>query len=139
MFNLLEYDRVIFLDADLFPLDNLDHNFSLSFKGNLLYSPRGPHDLHPHGGMFLVRPNREEFKRILWYNATNYVEDDEQILKILYYPYTEICFSGELIHFGGFTKYWSSNDYDYNLLMSSEKEKIQDFFKNFYKKYIERE
>jgi hypothetical protein len=59
-------------------------------------------------------------------------------LQELYYPYTELCFKGEIIHYGSKIKYWNSQKYNKKLLMSENIEQIKAFFIEFYQEYIER-
>ena len=63
---LLEYDRVLFLDSDILPLRNLDYLFELSMQGKLSEYVAFQGAAAPiTASTFLVTPRKGEFERIM--------------------------------------------------------------------------
>ena len=64
---LTEYQRVLYLDADVLPLNNLDYMFELSVGPNpsLQENTVLTYHLEPaNGGFFMLKPNKEDFQHI---------------------------------------------------------------------------
>ena len=62
--NLIEYERVIYMDSDLIPFCNLDYIFDMSYgpraalRNNVIVA----YNHEPaHGGLFMVTPNKEDY------------------------------------------------------------------------------
>lgn len=87
--DMVEYKRVMFLDADTIPLTNMDFYFHLSdpdykdtptlLKPFFLYATRGE---PANGGMFIVEPSREMYEK---YKEA--VRAQHEQAKTLPYPY----------------------------------------------------
>lgn len=112
LFNLIEYEKICFLDADVVLAGNIDDEFD-KFTGEeevFLYSPPDPHHIGISGTMFIIRPDVNYFDtKILPLIAT--YENDEQILEH-YYPYQIGLrqLTHKIIHFSGFLKPWQKGD-----------------------------
>jgi hypothetical protein len=65
LLNYTEYSRILFLDADVLPLCNLDYMFDLSEQGiikeNFIMASRGT---PANGGFFMLRPGIGEYSQI---------------------------------------------------------------------------
>lgn len=92
IFNLVEYDKILFLDADMFILTNIDVMFEKTEGYDCVYSKYvtgryGTDEALPRGGFFTCIPKEGFFEEILNNDAFNNLlhYDDEHILK-------EICF-----------------------------------------------
>lgn len=68
LFNLTEFDKIIFLDADLLILKNLDHCFELPHMTAAVdgeYSNVWPEWPHFNTGFFVIEPNKTEYRKII--------------------------------------------------------------------------
>lgn len=99
-FTFTNYDKVIFLDADLLILKNVDHCFEMPHMTAALdgeYSNIWPKWPHFNAGFMVIKPNKAEFNNILkfigkinpeeiTYNFTDkhYVIADQEILNLYY-------------------------------------------------------
>lgn len=83
VFNLIEYDRVMFLDADVIMLDDFD--FELD-NNTFLFDIRSRYtDINKVcGEMFIVSPNEKLFNLLMKLSAELGLEDDEQCLAYIY-------------------------------------------------------
>jgi hypothetical protein len=65
--NLVQYRRVLLMDADVMPLGNLDYLFELSYEQKMLKENvvvAGP--MEPaNGGLFMLEPNPGDYRRLL--------------------------------------------------------------------------
>ena len=63
---MLEYDRVLYLDADAIPLCNLDYVFDASYRGYLSeYVAMGQYVSPATGSIFLVTPKEGAFQQVM--------------------------------------------------------------------------
>lgn len=132
---LLEnYDKILFLDADLFPLNNFDNIFNQKMECDILCSPRSSFDTHIHGGMFLVHPNKELFYTILKNDFIEHFKDDEEILEYFFGDKKNFYFSEcRYIHFGGIPKYWQSKNFNFKSIIQGSIDECYEFFNYFNK------
>ena len=93
IFNLIEYDRVCFLDADLFILSNIDNLFEKAQEYDCIYAKYltgryGEDEILPQGRFFTVAPNKNFFNNLLNDLQINQLThyDDEHMLKELCFP-----------------------------------------------------
>lgn len=76
-FSFEEYEKILFLDADIVVYNNLDYYFLLEpFCGNRGWAGTLT------GGIFLITPDKSKADYI--FNEFSYCENDEQILNILF-------------------------------------------------------
>jgi hypothetical protein len=63
---MTDYERVLFIDADVLPLCNLDYLCELSMKGTLMDSVVIATGTEPaNGGFFMLRPGKGEYDRLM--------------------------------------------------------------------------
>lgn len=102
VFNLLEYNKVFFLDADCIVSANID----FLFKEDECYW-RNNFDLIS-GTCFLLKPNYQFFINAITYK--NKVFNDEQLLSILFFPLDKPLIDDKIPyiikHIGEKPKYW---------------------------------
>ena len=90
-YNYTEYEKLMFLDADVFILSNLDHCFEASKGIDFLcstYSPIRFSDLvFPLNAIILFKPNKKIFSQILILREKDnyYMRDDEMVVRFLFY------------------------------------------------------
>ena len=127
-FLLKDYDKIIFLDADLFPIQHFDDNFDYEFD-TLQCFTRSATDDHIHGGLFILKPRESEYYNILKLVREIHFENDEEILEYLYgttkFNNYRPC---EFKHYGGRMKYWCFPDYDSEKIVSADAIFINSFF-----------
>lgn len=94
IFNKTEFDKVVFLDADILILKNLDHLFekpdmTCALDGE--YFNLWPDWPHFNSGCMVIEPNKDKFDNILNYvnnlkteELPNYVIADQEILNLYY-------------------------------------------------------
>lgn len=136
IFFLTQYDKILFLDADIIVLKNIDNLFlnktpcfinlandsfqrkSIIKKGELInYSFRG--------GTFLITPNREDFNKLI--NDESSSDDEETLYKyysnkrVFYFPYS---LKNYLFHSAEKPKYWEINSEIYNYIDLKIRNKI---------------
>lgn len=65
VWNMTQYDRIIFLDSDMFLLNNLDYFFDMSVSGKLQTNVIMAQRFIPAGGhLFLMKPNATVYQQI---------------------------------------------------------------------------
>ena len=77
VFEMTEFDKVIFCDADLLVLKNLDHCFELPHMTAALdgeYMNLWPSAPHFNSGFFVVEPKAGELQKILDFAASGHIE-----------------------------------------------------------------
>ncbi len=87
--NMIQYKRILFLDADTLPMTNMDYLFHLSDPDNkdmptllkpfLIYATRGE---PANGGMFMVEPSSELYQEYL-----KVIQKQHESAKTLPYPH----------------------------------------------------
>lgn len=88
VFNLTEYDRVMFLDADVVMMDDFD--YELEHNG-ILFDVRARYDDCKDipkvcGEMFIITPSIDVFNILDTISTENNLQDDEQCLAYIYRP-----------------------------------------------------
>lgn len=106
IFNLEEYDKIIFLDSDIFMLTNCDYMFNFTFpiidqRNNEISS-----------NIFGIHPDKNIWYFILNICFTHPFQNDEEVIGFLYnsnfFPLnTFISNNKNYFHDGGHPKYWS--------------------------------
>ena len=95
IFGLTQYDKIVYLDADVLVLKNLDHLFECSHMTSALdgeYYNIWPNNPHFNAGIFVLEPNKDEYNKIMKFaeeQVTKWNEPqcvaDQEILN-LYFP-----------------------------------------------------
>lgn len=94
IFNLIQFDKIVFLDADIMLMKNLDHLFTKKHMTAALdgeYFNLWPGWDHFNSGCLVVEPSQEEFNNILKYaqslkkeDLPDYVFADQELLNFYY-------------------------------------------------------
>ena len=78
IFNLIQFDKIVFLDADILVLKNLDHLFDYPHLTSAIdgeYFNLWPDDPHFNAGILVIEPNQQEYNNISNY-ISNFSLDD---------------------------------------------------------------
>ena len=142
-FELIDYDRIGFLDADLIPLINIDDWFDLynlghdydGFKTIRYNHITSTLQVYAEGCVGFFTPEKGKFQEIINLIQVNNFHCDEDITSFLYLPHlldtvSSKLYSYPLFHSGGPFKYWLSTFYSPQIIDYSYKE-IQNFLNNF--------
>ena len=65
---LIDYERILYLDADMIPLNDLDYMFRLSFGPNAKLEENTVmmyYNEPANGGMFMLRPDAKDYQQIM--------------------------------------------------------------------------
>ena len=99
IFNLTQFDKIVFLDADIMVMKNLDHLFEKPHMTAALdgeYFNLWPGWDHFNSGCLVIEPKEEEFNNILTYanslreeDLPNYVFADQELLNFYYKDWPE--------------------------------------------------
>ena len=99
IFNLTQFDKIVFLDADIMILKNLDHLFKLPHMTAALdgeYFNIWPGWDHFNSGCLVIEPSNQLFENILQYGKSLKVEDlpeyifaDQEVLNFYYKDWPE--------------------------------------------------
>ena len=123
-FNLVEYDKVMFLDADVVVYKNLDYYFLLE----PLAAYRGYAGTIT-GGILLIKPDAETAKTI--FENYYFCENDEQVLNIVFLGdflknkrYLLEDDNASIYHRADDIKYWTT-------FKLNTSEKVKDFIENY--------
>lgn len=95
IFNMTEYDKVLFLDADIMILKNLDHIFQYPHMTSALdgeYFNIWPDNPHFNSGILLIEPNKDEYQKLLTFATSEAIDNwhrdecfaDQEILNMYY-------------------------------------------------------
>ena len=93
IFDLIEFKKIVFLDADIMVLKNIDHLFTLPHMTAALdgeYFDLWPNWPHFNSGCLVIEPNHDLFLNILNFAHTvnvqdlDYVVADQEILNLYY-------------------------------------------------------
>lgn len=95
IFNMTDYDKLLFLDADIMILKNLDHLFEYPHMTSALdgeYFDLWPDWPHFNSGIMIVEPNKEEYKKIVDFAINDAINQwteptciaDQEILNMYY-------------------------------------------------------
>ena len=104
IFGMTQFDKLIFLDADIMVLKNLDHLFEYPHMTSALdgeYFNLWPDDPHFNSGILIISPNKKEYNQLIDY-ITNFSLDiwnkkqciaDQELLNLYYSNWyqEEIC------------------------------------------------
>ena len=141
-FELIDYDRICYLDSDILPLINIDDWFDLYNLGHdydgfktIRYNDNNEMFLTSEGCLFFITPKKNKFQEIINLIQVNNFHCDEDITSFLYLPHLLDTVSSKLylyplFHSGGPFKYWLSTFYSPQIINYSYKE-IQNFLNNF--------
>lgn len=99
IYDLIEYDKLLFLDSDLFILKNIDDIFEKTKQYNYVTMQcinyqKGLPTLTPWGAFFIFKPKKNLIKSLLTFEILNTYSTDEEILKNVIYP--ELLIKGKL-------------------------------------------
>jgi alpha-N-acetylglucosamine transferase len=67
IFNLTQFDKIIYLDADIMMLKNIDHLFEYPHLTSALdgeYFNIWPDKPHFNAGILVIEPNSDEYKKL---------------------------------------------------------------------------
>ena len=142
-FELTDYERIGFLDADLIPLINIDDWFDLynlghdydGFKTIRYNDNTSTFNVYAEGCIGFFTPKKGKFQEIINLVQINNFYCDEDITSFLYLPHlldtiSSKLYSYPLFHTGGPFKYWTSMFYTPQIVNYPYK-KIQNFINNF--------
>ena len=132
-FNFVDYDRILFIDADMIILNNFDYlleTYDYYFVAHIPYK-----SYHPWskiwGGLFIIHPDPTFIERI---EDTGQYYDDEHVLTEVYYNSNYFKYmhrndeewplyhDNDMPHFSNNNKYWNKYHLD-------SCQKIEDFIK----------
>lgn len=85
IFNLVQYDKIIFLDADIMVMKNLDHLFEYPHLTSALdgeYFNLWPNNPHLNAGILVIKPNIEEYQQLIEF-STNLILDEERKIQCI--------------------------------------------------------
>ena len=120
VFDLIEYDKVFFLDADIFIKENIDYIFDL-LKDVEFFAEKDEINKRYGGGAVLFTPEAGKFQTFLnEYDKEKIYTDELGLIGYFYPNYTghkEIWkdLSKKLFHDGGIPKYWCLFDEKNNI------------------------
>lgn len=99
IYDLTNFDKLVFLDADILVLKNLDHLFNLPHMTSALdgeYFNLWPNWDHFNSGVLVIEPSHEEFTKILNFGYSlqkedlpNYTFADQELLNFYYKDWPE--------------------------------------------------
>lgn len=81
-FNLVEYDKIIFLDADILVLKNLDHLFEYPHLTSALdgeYFNLWPDNPHFNSGILVIKPDKKEYTNLTNFYSNLVLDEDKKI------------------------------------------------------------
>lgn len=95
IFNQTQYDKLVFLDADILVLKNLDHLFEYPHLTSAIdgeYFNLWPNNPHFNSGIMVIKPNKEEYLNLINFvsdlalDETNKIQcvADQEILNMYY-------------------------------------------------------
>lgn len=104
VYNLIEYEKIIFIDADAFLIENIDALFELEPPAGYKYF-NGEKNIIS-GGLFLIQPNPIYYQKALKIaQESEFLIDDEPLLELFFENnFNEI--KVEYFHLGTIPKYW---------------------------------
>ena len=120
--NILNYEKIIFLDADLVPKENFDYIFEIC-SGNVQFGVRDiiNNDLYPHGGIIYFEPNKILFEEIIQQDKKYLFTDDEDLLNRYFNNnHNRFNFIPCFHHMGGDLKYWESKYFNKEIIYNSK-------------------
>lgn len=126
-FELIEYDKIIYLDADLYFYSNIDFIFDQNLN-NTYFMPSGQDGIIT-GGTFLISPIQNKFSELLNIEGFIYSNNDEEASRLIIpeqiainsetlqpeivnesYLINNYMISKYALHFPGEKKYWEFLD-----------------------------
>ena len=140
-FELIDYDRICYLDSDILPLINIDDWFDLYNLGHdydgfktIRYNDNNEMFLTSEGCLFFITPKKNKFQEIINLSEILNFSNDEEISFYLYgahlnYLNISSLFNTSINHFGVFPKYWQLQEYNSNLINYSSKQ-LTDYLLN---------
>jgi hypothetical protein len=136
-FTLVEYDRVCFLDADIFVTENFDEIFvkyDCEFVcGIRPFSMESGDGKSFCGDRVIYTPNPDLFQRIITDENLMKSPDDEVVLQFIYndmfmqYPHWPFPYSDKLLHLSGVKKYWELKEVSIDILEQMTMEQICEY------------
>ena len=136
IFDLKNYDKVFFLDADTFLFKNLDYMLdSTEDNLNKIYCFKfDGHDLPISGGGFIISPNKYNFNEILNSYQSKYLNDEEVLCEL--YKNDDIVIlenynnlQQTLYHDGGYyIKYWETLNVNIKMFFQLDIHMLHNFF-----------
>ena len=106
-YSFTKFNKVIFVDADVLFLKNMDEYFTLDKQAGYLYD--NGHEQIISGGFVLLFPNQLTFIKAISFIKKNQNKlcDDEPVFSYLFEQEDSILIeTPEYYHFGGSDKYW---------------------------------
>lgn len=135
-FNLLEYEKVFFIDADILIVDNIDDIFeAVSDEFLIGIRPDGYWGKRFCGDRAIVTPKPGVFERVLRDMRT--YPDDEICLKDIFPGYFETVqkfdfpYYDKTLHMSGFKKYWEVTDFNLEMLYAMSEDELRNYFLSF--------
>lgn len=138
-FTLTEFDRVFFIDADVFVIENLDEIFD-KYDCEFLSGIRPFSMSEGDGKSFcgdraLYTPNPELFSQIVNNPHLMQFADDEQVLQVIYkdifdrYEKFDFPYSERMLHLSGIQKYWEKKEVSTAMLEQLTMEQVCEYLK----------
>lgn len=132
-FNLVEYDRIFFIDSDILIVENIDEIFEVC-KEDFLIGIRPDEDEGKRfcGDRVIVTPNPAIFPRVL--REMKHYTDDEVCLRDIYPKYFESVttvnfpFYERTLHMSGIQKYWETTNFTLEMLYEMSSTEIRNYF-----------
>lgn len=145
LLNFIEYEKICFLDADVFLNSNIDNEFDKFTSEDdifYLYSEHGndkENSLVLTGQSFIIRPNPEFYQKILDLTRNDPERDFDNDEEILNYYFNEQRglrkMPDGISHFGGFIKPWEPVVPRFhsikNIFTKASKEEFLSIFNNY--------
>lgn len=135
IFTLKEYEKVFFLDADIFLFKNIDFLFDLSEANKIVTIQHQLNENDIQGGSFIINPSDFNFSEIIKNYQKNY-HNDEQVLNNLYNKDNVILKQIDdsiFYHDGGPNiKYWETLNINLNYFFDLKTETQKSFFLNYW-------
>lgn len=141
-FTLTEFDRVFFIDADIFVIENLDEIFE-KYDCEFLSGIR-PFSMEPDesdggksfcGDRVLYTPNPDLFQRVINDEQLMKCPHDEAVLRVIYkdifdkYETFDFPYFEKLLHLSGIKKYWELKEVTIEMLEKMTMEQICEYLK----------
>lgn len=136
VFDLLEYDKTLFLDSDRYVFQNIDDVFEIYPQEFYASIRLGDGYKNVSGDLFLSTPTKNKFNEIL--NNDRYMGcfDDESILDDIYrdfvnsHPVEEMIHHNRMVHISTPIKYWEIKSVSISELDTMTNDEIEVYLKD---------
>ena len=136
-FTLTDFDRVFFIDADIFVIENLDtifEEYDCEFLSGIRpFSMCAKDGKSFCGDRVLYTPNSDIFYQVVTNPQLMKFADDEQVLQIIYkdffdkYDVLDFPYSEKMLHLSGIQKYWELKEVSIDMLEQMTMEQICEY------------